>query len=484
MNKIVNIGLTALFACFVAACENDIDNYDAPNGGVYGTIYDKETNEPVPMPVPGSSGVMMSLYEQNTGATASVDFRARQDGTFEHTKVFNGSYRIQAKDGPFVGVCEGYVTVNGQTQVDLYTIPFSRISLDVAVSADNKLTLTYDAKTSNETLQLTDVSVIWNYAPGVDVNNANHATLSSLGTKASGTHVIDLMSDTEFIENHYKIVSNKNRVYVLLLLLAGGLFAGCSSDDDGVTPPDEKDGVLVKVMSYNIYSGQKAYSGKKGMEAIAQVIKKINPDLAGLQEFETKTNKVGKADIIALMKEVTGMPYAFFVKTRDVDGGEYGNLILSKYPISDEVNYDLPRIETVEDVHPRSMGVVKTEKDGKGFYFGVTHLSHVGNETNRINQTTTIIEKTKGLDEPMILTGDFNALADSGPMKILYERFEIGCLNGNYGLTTGTPVPVKAIDFVLYTPDEEMSPKAYDVYYDAYVESDHFPVVATFSIND
>lgn len=76
MNKIINIGLTALFACFVAACENDIDNYDAPNGGVYGTIYDKETNEPVPMPVPGSSGVMMSLYEQNTGATASVDFRA------------------------------------------------------------------------------------------------------------------------------------------------------------------------------------------------------------------------------------------------------------------------------------------------------------------------------------------------------------------------------------------------------------------------
>lgn len=266
--------------------------------------------------------------------------------------------------------------------------------------------------------------------------------------------------------------------------MAGGLFAGCSSDDDGVTPPDEKDGVLVKVMSYNIYSGQKAYSGKKGMEAIAQVIKKINPDLAGLQEFETKTNKVEKADIIALMKEVTGMPYTFFVKTRDVDGGEYGNLILSKYPISDEVNYDLPRIETVEDVHPRSMGVVKTEKDGKGFYFGVTHLSHVGNETNRINQTTTIIEKTKGLDEPMILTGDFNALADSGPMKILYERFEIGCLNGNYGLTTGTPVPVKAIDFVLYTPDEGMSPKAYDVYYDAYVESDHFPVVATFSIND
>ena len=40
------------------------------------------------------------------------------------------------------------------------------------------------------------------------------AALSSLGTKSNGTHIIDLMSDTEFIENHYKIVSNKNRVYV------------------------------------------------------------------------------------------------------------------------------------------------------------------------------------------------------------------------------------------------------------------------------
>ena len=67
----------------------------------------------------------------------------------------------------------------------------------------------------------------------------------------------------------------KHKFYLLLVLLINGLFIGCSSDDDGVTPPDDKDGVLVKVMSYNIYSGQKVYSGKKGMEAIAQVIKKV-----------------------------------------------------------------------------------------------------------------------------------------------------------------------------------------------------------------
>ena len=52
MKKIVILLSVMLF---MVACENDIDNYDAPNGGVHGTIYDKETNEPIPMPVPGSA---------------------------------------------------------------------------------------------------------------------------------------------------------------------------------------------------------------------------------------------------------------------------------------------------------------------------------------------------------------------------------------------------------------------------------------------
>ncbi len=212
--KIFNITLVASLLCLMPACENEIDNYDAPDGGVYGTIYDKQTNEVIPLPVYGSTGVMISLYEQDTDATESVDFRASQDGTFKNTKVFNGEYRIQAKDGPFVGVCEEYVTINGQTKVDLYAIPFSRASLKVSVSDDNKLTINYKAKPSSETMTISDVSVIWNYAPNVDANNSNLAGKSSLGAAESGTYVWDLMNDTQFIENHYKILSNNNKVYV------------------------------------------------------------------------------------------------------------------------------------------------------------------------------------------------------------------------------------------------------------------------------
>ena len=47
MNKIVNIGLTALFACFVAACKMTSIIMMPERWRACGTIYDKETNEPV-----------------------------------------------------------------------------------------------------------------------------------------------------------------------------------------------------------------------------------------------------------------------------------------------------------------------------------------------------------------------------------------------------------------------------------------------------
>lgn len=214
MRKFINISFLIISVLFVVSCESDIDNYGAASGGIYGTIYDKETNEPIPLPVQGSGGIQINMYEKNTEATASIDFRAKLDGTYVNTKIFEGDYRVQAI-GPFAGVCEGYVTVKGQTQLDLYTVPFSRITIDAKVSTDNKITVDYDVtKTGDATHSITDISVIWNYAPGVDANSANYASIIPIGTSDNGTYVLDLMNDTQFIENHYKIVSNKNRIYV------------------------------------------------------------------------------------------------------------------------------------------------------------------------------------------------------------------------------------------------------------------------------
>lgn len=66
--RLINICFLSLMSLYLmTSCVNELDNYDAPDGGVYGTIVDAETNQPVPLPVQGSTGVIIKLMEQGTG---------------------------------------------------------------------------------------------------------------------------------------------------------------------------------------------------------------------------------------------------------------------------------------------------------------------------------------------------------------------------------------------------------------------------------
>lgn len=213
--------LFAVFMLLFTSCENDIDNYDAPNGGISGTIYDKTTNEPIPLPVQGDAGVMVNLFEQNTGATEAINFRAKQDGTYEHSKVFNCEYKITV-DGPFVDKCEGTVAIKGQTKFDLKATPYTRISANATVGSDNKVIINYTVTPTDGAFNVNEVSLLWNFAPGIDNNSSNYAKRENT-TVSSGIHVFDLANDPQFKENHYKIQANKNRIYVRVAAKTNGV---------------------------------------------------------------------------------------------------------------------------------------------------------------------------------------------------------------------------------------------------------------------
>jgi len=213
LKRTLYAGCMLALISFGISCKNDIDNYDAPSGGIHGTIYDEETKEPIPLPAQGGAGVLVNLFEQNTNATKSVDFRAKQDGTYENTQVFNSDYKVVV-NGPFVAACQDYVSINGQTQLDLSAKPFSRIALQASISADNKVTLNYSVAKTDDAFTINEVSVMWNFAPGVDVNSTNYAGRATKGTDATGNHEFDLATDNQFINNRYKIQANNNSIYV------------------------------------------------------------------------------------------------------------------------------------------------------------------------------------------------------------------------------------------------------------------------------
>lgn len=196
--------------CFTS-CLSDLDNYDSPDGGIKGRILDAETNEPIPLPVQGSTGVIINMFEQNTDATQSVDFYAKMDGSYEHTKLFNCDYKIVV-NGPFVSPCEEFITVNGQTSFDLKATPYARINASVAV-AGKKVSITYKVIPTDSKYNVSEVYGYWNFAPGVDNGSANQAGKQTV-TTPEGTIVFDLENDATYKDNLYKIQGNGNKIYV------------------------------------------------------------------------------------------------------------------------------------------------------------------------------------------------------------------------------------------------------------------------------
>ncbi|HEX3006156.1 MAG TPA: DUF3823 domain-containing protein [Bacteroidales bacterium] len=202
------IGLLLL----TSSCLNDLDNYDAPNGGIYGTIIDDATNKPVPLPVQGSTGVMINLTEQNTDATRSVDFYAKYDGTYANASVFNADYTVKV-NGPFVQKAEQTVKVSGQTKLDFRVVPYSRINATAQVSG-KVITITYSVEKTDPSFVVSEVYGLWNFAPGVDNGTSNQAGTKTVSA-ASGTIVFDLAAEKNYNKsNIQKIAANGNKIYL------------------------------------------------------------------------------------------------------------------------------------------------------------------------------------------------------------------------------------------------------------------------------
>lgn len=268
-------------------------------------------------------------------------------------------------------------------------------------------------------------------------------------------------------------------LYFLILFCYSFLLAGCDSSKDRIEPEPEpvEEATTVKVMTYNIWGARSG--GIPGLQGLADVIKKADPDLVALQEVDKFTSRNSQnGDIAKELAELTDMEY-YFVKAINVSGGEYGDAILSKLPIKETKGY---RLTTTAELggELRSVARITVERDGKEFYFISTHLDHLSNEANRIHQAKELNAIITDLDKPVILGGDLNARPDSETIGLLKQQLTMGCTNCQF--TFPTSGANRTIDYLMYAPLNAIKVLNYQVFDYASKESDHFPVVATFEI--
>ncbi|MPR34200.1 endonuclease [Cytophagaceae bacterium SJW1-29] len=232
-------------------------------------------------------------------------------------------------------------------------------------------------------------------------------------------------------------------------------------------------------MTYNIHhANPPSETVKIDVEAIARVINQQKPDLVALQEVDVHTERSGKGlDQARELARLTGMK-SFFMKALDYQGGAYGIAVLSKYPIVDSAGYLLPRNPTLggED---RAVAAITVQLPGKKqVIFASTHLDL--KEENRLSQAQALIGHFQDSDLPMILGGDFNALASSPVIDLFDQHFTRTCRD-DCAPTIPVKNPNRTIDFIMFKPQASVKVLSMRVIDEQYA-SDHLPVVAELEI--
>ena len=228
---------------------------------------------------------------------------------------------------------------------------------------------------------------------------------------------------------------------------------------------EEEVKMTLKIGSYNI---KHAAEAGLNINTIAKVITDAGLDIVGVQEVDFRTKRSNGIDQPRMLAEAAGMPYYVFVRAIDYQGGQYGTLILSKYPI---ISSEVIPLESW-DKEGRALGHAVIDVNGFQFDFFNTHLSYE-DRTLRQEQFFQVSEKTD-LCKNFILTGDFNT-ADFTEFTILGANL----LNHAARWYPTFPGGNSAIDNIIYTDCfKELASGTVTQSY-----SDHYMVWAEFEIN-
>lgn len=249
----------------------------------------------------------------------------------------------------------------------------------------------------------------------------------------------------------------------LFCFALGGISAQVSGDDARE----------IAVLSYNIHHGE-GTDGRVDLARIAGVINSVAPDVVALQEVDRNVARTGDVDQLAQLARMTGMEFAFGANL-DLQGGQYGNAVLSRLPIVRSQNHLLPNLN---DGEPRGVLAVDLKVPGRAMPIRVlaTHFDHRPDEQERIASAKFVgrlMNETP--DQPAILAGDLNATPDSETLKIIQADWTR--TNAKPMATIPVEQPQRQIDYVLFRPESHWQPVSTEVLDEA-VASDHRPLLA------
>jgi endonuclease/exonuclease/phosphatase family metal-dependent hydrolase len=228
----------------------------------------------------------------------------------------------------------------------------------------------------------------------------------------------------------------------------------------------------MKFMSYNI-QGHAAARRPDFLPKIAEVIAAVRPDVVGLQEVHCRT-RVGPIHQGEVLAVHTGLTLQFG-RSCAMDGGDYGNAVLTRGKVLSSFVHPLPG-----SGEPRSLLQTDIDLDGAQVTFFVTHLAAWGRllRLARMQQIAHLGDITARGSLPHVLVGDFNVPPGAEEIRTLLSHGHLRVAGDPKEATF--PMTRQRLDYLFCDPRWEIV--STEVVRRG--PSDHWPIVAELRLRE
>lgn len=137
-----NIIYLFILVAVLTSC-GKIDNYNAPNGGIFGKMVDSLTLDNLQNDQP--NGFAIKLFEKGGAMASPIRFTGKSDGTFENAFIFRNEYKVLATEGAFfqIDTARG-VNIGSLTELNFNVMPFLAVTNVTVTSGAGQITATYN----------------------------------------------------------------------------------------------------------------------------------------------------------------------------------------------------------------------------------------------------------------------------------------------------------------------------------------------------
>jgi len=242
-------------------------------------------------------------------------------------------------------------------------------------------------------------------------------------------------------------MSQRSPLRILPCLAMWGMLAlavGCR------TAPAVHAPQTLRILTYNIHHGE-GVDGRLDVERIARLINEQRPDLVALQEVDRGVARTQGRDLPAELARLTHLRVVFG-KNFDHQGGDYGNAILSRHPVTASTNR---HYRMLRDGEQRGLLVASIEVRGVTLTFMSTHLDYRPDPAERLSNIAELKAALAGQpDQLAIVAGDFNDHPGGAAHRAMKEAFTDAWEQAGEGsgFTFSSTRPKSRIDYVYVRP--------------------------------